>query len=397
MPDKTAVDAVSAVLDDLAAGKTPVIREEPESEISAPVAEGDTSGTDAEASGEGTEDAEEAGESAGEASAEEGQGEGDNGEGAEPEVNPRRADGTFKSKEEIAAEKAELAKAKKPAEEPAKKPAEGEQKPPEQKAKDPVNDPIPENLKKETRERMTSLVGLVKDRDAVIERQQVLFDALADTGASPEEFGQMLGYMRAVHSDKPEDLEFAYNLLNGELRALAIKLGKPTAGVDLLAEHADLQNLVEGGTVTREVANELALARARTADAAARAKATTQNTDAQAQAVEAGRQAMNALGARLQKDDPNYEAKKALTLKALGNKLSTLPPSQWVSEFVAVYATVQVTPLSGSANAGPGPATAGGTKPQPLRTNKQPTGNGTKKPTSAVEAMDAALNAKFGV
>lgn len=401
MAEQAALDAVNAALGDLATGNT---SSEPAAEtktdVQAAGSDADDTVVPANDSGDGAEggESDETGGDSGEGAGEEGEAaeaEGA-GEGGEPEVNPRRADGTFKSRAEIEAEKA--------AKKTAKPDDKGEQKPAEPKAKDPVNDPIPDGLKKETRERMQTLVTTAKEQQATIERQQVLFDAIADTGASPDEFGAMLGYMRAVHSDEPKDLEFAYNLLNTELRAIAIKLGKPTAGVDLLAEDAELREAVEAGTLPRNVAEELALSRARKAEATKRQQATTDQasqvrTDLQAAAA-AAKQQLNVLGDTLAELDPNYLVYKTEALKTLGDTLKNTSPDKWVETFRKHYRDAKTKILAAQAArpaGGGGAAPQGGTKPQPLRANKQPTGQGAKQPSSALEAMSEALHTRFGV
>lgn len=394
MAEQAAIDAMSAALGDLAAGNT--VKPADEVEVVVPDTGTDTGtvsddgkvATDAEKGGEGTEGEEDDGEEGGEEAAPE-------LPATEADIDKRRKDGTFKSKAEIEAEKAAIrdrdAKAAAGGE-PAKEPAKDAAKAP---VKDPVNDPIPDGLKGETKERMTKLVGLVKERDGVIEQQQILFDAIANTGADADEFGNMLSYMRWSHSDKPEDLEAAHQMLTHELRAVAIKLGKPTAGVDLLAEHPELVSAVEAGTLTRDVANEVAISRERTKQAAARTAAQAQNATqqqtSQQQAIDAGRQALTDLGITLSEVDPQYERLKPLVIQSLGSKLTTIPPSQWVATFRAEYKKVALLHAASAA-----PPQGGAQRQQPLRSNKQPTGQGQKQPSNGFEAMKASLSELAG-
>lgn len=385
MADKAALDAVSAALGELATSSNAA---EPEKTDENADATGNAeSVADSTDDSDGAEGGEESGEGSEEGDAGtdgEGSDDEDVGEPGEEEVDAngqktgrvRDAQGRFAKKEE----------AVKPEGDPAKKPAAEAPK----AGKDPVNDPIPDGLKKETRERMQSLVSIAKETQAQVEKQQVLFDAIANTGANADQFGMMLGYMRAANSDKPEDLQFAYDMLTGELRAVAVKLGKPIPGVDLVAEHKDLQEAVDAGTLSRDLANEMAVHRARKADQTARTAVTQQTTQQAQQERVAGVQALNDLEETLQAVDPLYAQKKAVVLKQLNGQLGKSPPGTWVKTFREAYNKVQIAPPVKS-------AVQPGNKQQPLRTNKQPTGQGAKQPSSAKEAMDAALAGKFGV
>src|SRR5262249_37376759 len=108
------------------------------------------------------------------------------------------------------------------------------------KQPDHVNDPIPPGVAEKTRERITYLAQTVNDLHAAAETQGAMVQAITDTGATPQEFGAMVGYLGAVHSDDPTRWEAAYQLLQSELRGLAIRMGKPLPEVNWLEGHTDL-------------------------------------------------------------------------------------------------------------------------------------------------------------
>src|SRR5690606_21079220 len=72
---------------------------------------------------------------------------------------------------------------------------------------DPVNDPIPDDIKGRTRERMQGLITSVKDtateRDKYKAERDEILAAIADTGASPELFGDTMAFLKHLHSNSP--------------------------------------------------------------------------------------------------------------------------------------------------------------------------------------------------
>src|SRR5262249_55792369 len=126
----------------------------------------------------------------------------------------------------------------------AKKP-EGEKKPEADDAKTKaVNDPIPENTPARTRERIQTLINTVKETDQTLGNYRELIQSISDTGVNESEFAEMLGYQRLVHSDNPEHLNIAYQVLQRELRGLSLRLNKDFPEVDFLADYQDLRDQV---------------------------------------------------------------------------------------------------------------------------------------------------------
>lgn len=264
---------------------------------------------------------------------------------------------------------------------------------------DPVNDPIPDEIKGRTRERMQSLISTVKTKDEQIAVQHQLVDSITSTGASPEEFGAMLGYMRWVHSDKPEDLKQAQQLLLSELEGISLKLGEAAPGINFLAKHPDLQQDVDNGQITQERAQEIALHRTRTANTEAQRTAvqTRESTAAAATAERnAGIAELNALGVSLNTTDPDY-AEKHDILKPVLTALGELPPTKWKAAFQRAYNAItpeQVEARRGlMQRRGAAPAKPGAPAGKPLRANKTPSGGEPNRgPTSLLDAISAAVD-----
>src|SRR5271169_4975674 len=154
--EKTVMDEVNAALGD-------AITPEPETEIEET---SDTEGGSEETGdteGSGEDSSEETSDTEAESEAEEGEPE--EGPNGERERNP---DGTWKAK----------------AAEPPKK--------------DHINDPIPENLKKDTSERIRSLIDTAKTVTAERDKFKTDFDYLVNgvqaTGTSPQQYGETLSW-----------------------------------------------------------------------------------------------------------------------------------------------------------------------------------------------------------
>lgn len=317
--------------------------------------------------------------------------ESEDGKDAEGDAE-RNADGTFKTKQKSEAPAGD-GKVGEPKLGPDGKPLPVAEDGKAKKA-DPVNDPIPEDVKGRTRERMTSLIAAVKEKDEMIGVQNRLFDSIKSTGATPEEFGAMLGYMRWIHSDKPEDLKQARTLLLSELEGLSLKLGEAAPGVDFLSKFPDLQEKVNNGQITIDDAQEIALHRQRTKVATDRTTAQQTQEQTAQQATQERNDAikeLNELGATLAGSDPDY-AQKHKMLKPVIDVLGAMPPKQWKAAFQNAYKALKL-PAAGAAPVVP----KGGTPPnQPLRGNKVPSGDSKRAPTSMLDAVSAAVDAASG-
>jgi hypothetical protein len=367
---KELLDAINAAVDTTDSSGTPATPEPPKTTETEPeekdddeaVSDDGGSGTDddgAAAEGEsGTPDGEGADGTDGAAKGVKG-GEGD--KGAEGGEKP-------KTDAEKAAEEAKAAAAKKPL--------------------DPVNDPIPAGVSERTRERITKLVDTVKSQAAEVQQLGQLFDDIQSTGMSPEELGSMLGYARARHHGTAEDKKTAYEFLKAELRALALELGQ-TDTVDFLADHEDLRAEVEENKISRERAQEIAIARAQRAHASEASTAAAAQTEQQ-RVYNAGRTALGNLGAALQKrDGAVYAAKKDIVVATLKPLLPTIHPSKWAQAFQQAYDNLKLpTPTPAPT---PTPTPTPTPSPTPLRPGT-PAGGKSRQPGSLRDAIDAAID-----
>lgn len=270
------------------------------------------------------------------------------------------------------------------------------------KPKDPLNDPIPNALKKETKERMVAVIDIAKQAtsraEAAERTSSELLGMIEQTRATPKQYGDALEYLALVNSGDPAQLERALQIMQAEVAAVARMLGKPVPGVNMLEGHQDLIDDLAAGRITVERANEIAAGRAQRAHMQSAHEAARQDarvTAEQAQAMRAGQRDLNELEKRLM-TDPAYPAKRGILIKALKPVFAKIPPADWAATFERAYkelpAPVAAVP-SGQARAVPSMKTAaadGGNTP--LRAG-QPSGSQAPAPTSLQEAIKQGINA----
>ncbi len=347
MAEKTVMDEVNAALGDAVAPATE------EEEVTTETPEGDEPEGDEPEGDEPEGDEPEGDEPEGD------EPEGERGPNGERERNP---DGTWKKVE---------AKA-----EPAKK--------------DHINDPIPENLKKETSERMRGLIEIAKtvtaERDTLKTDFDYIVKGIEATGTTPQQYGEALSWLKLFNSRAPEDQVKALELVETVAERLAMLLGKERTVGDPLKAHADLQEAVRLGKLSPDYAKEIARTRNgqqfRT-ELTTTATQQQQQQEAAAAEKEKARVDLNSLETTLKGTDTDFEAKKALLLPVLKPIFAAIPPSQWVPKFQEAYRNLKVN--------APAAKPKGIPANQPLRGGKQPAGGQTKAPSTMLEAVDAAL------
>jgi len=263
------------------------------------------------------------------------------------------------------------------------------------KEPDHINDPIDERLSERAQDRIRGLVAFVKERDEALQVQGALITSIQDTGASPEQFAEMIGFMRAANSGTPEGLEHAYQMLRTSLRTISVQLGKPLPEVDLMSDpaNADLAQAVKYGQITKGHADELAVAReqkkfsdAQRTSAAAKTKT---DTDAKTE-KDAAISDLNTLGQQLSKDDKDYQRKFDLIVPSLKAAFANIRPNQWKATFEAAYKAVKLPAVAApAAAAAVVPAVK---KPQPIRPVQPAGGAGAKTgPKSMLEALSSGM------
>jgi len=257
---------------------------------------------------------------------------------------------------------------------PSKEEGEGKKEP------DHINDPIPDDLKGRTRERMESLVKAVKERDEQLARvtaqRDELINTIRETGATPEQVGRMLSTLKLLNSPSIEDKKRGLAMLREDVESVAVLLGEDLGAPDLLDRYEDLKRAVELGEIDQKYARELALTRERDKRMRESAQHNEQLTRQQQEELRAANEALDALGRELQAD-PDYERKCAILIPRLRQEFARIPPRQWAPRFAAEYAKLKLPDQA---------------KPtaQPLRP-QQPAAPVKREPKTGLEAVNFAL------
>ena len=198
--------------------------------------------------------------------------------------------------------------------------------------------PIKEALEKAGVKDVTQLPQLVQHAADYKE----LIGMVQDTGATPQQYGMTLDYLKVINAANGGDraaAERAYEMVSGELAALAKLIGKEVPGLhDPLVEHPDLQQQINMGEISRGAALELASLRQAQALDSGRRQIETQRHDAQTE-QQRGIEGLNALGAELSAD-PQYAQKAPVLVAALRAMQETTPPAKWVETARRIYAGI---------------------------------------------------------
>jgi hypothetical protein len=274
---------------------------------------------------------------------------------------------------------------------------------PAAKKADPVNDPIPDDVKGKTRERMVGLVTVAKtltqERDTARASLKAFDDAIKETGADPDTFANHMTLLGAMLSTDPAQQREAIKLLRHQADRIAEDLGDTPAGKDPLEGHQDLIDAVEDGDMSKKHAIELAERRNRekasetrkTKQTAAESEAAEFNT-----AVDAAREDLNEYGAQLAEKDPLFKTKAAILLPAVQAMAQSTHPSKWLDAYKKMYANLKIAPR---AAVGGGQDTrqrvaAGTGDRQPSRPRQGAGGGAKPAPTSLEAAIDFGLDAE---
>lgn len=251
------------------------------------------------------------------------------------EEKPRGPDGKFlKQGEKEAAEETE----EKPTQrrEAARKP-------------DHVKDPIPKDTKQETADRIRALVRMNNELSSQLQTVTADFDTMINgikaTGAGPQQYGEVLNWMKLFYSNNLAEQKQAYELIESVAERMAMKLGVERKGSDPLAGHADLLAAVTAKQLTPEYAKQIATDR----------NSKRFNTELQTQADTVAQQQaqlaadtaraksdLTTLGTTLQATDPDYARKRALIVPVLKPLFRQLPPGQWKQAFETAYRNVVI-------------------------------------------------------
>jgi hypothetical protein len=265
----------------------------------------------------------------------------------------------------------------------------------EPKQPDAVNDPIPKDVKQETRARMQSLIDTTKEVTAERDKFKQDFDYLIQgvqaTGATPEQYGEALSWLSLFNSGNPADQVKALELIESVADRLATFLGKDRSVSDPLARHEDLKAAVARREITAEYAKEIARQRNgvafRTEISTSQQQRQQQETVA-AQTLQQARNDLTALEANLRAvDGAEYEAIKSQIVGPLKPLMAAINPSQWHAKFIEAYKMAKES----RAQMARAPVAPKIPANQPLRGGKNPAGGQARAPASALEAMTGAL------
>jgi hypothetical protein len=166
-------------------------------------------------------------------------------------------------------------------------------------------------LKGKAETRFREMAGTIKTQAqeleplrADAERGRRWEEMVLNTGAPPEQFGNALGYLAAVNSGDPVQMNKAFDTMVNELGWLAGQLGRELPGVvDPLAAHQDLAQEVQNGYITKDRALELA--RVRATDARRNEASTRTNEQAEQQRIyDQSMTDVASLNSRLKAEDP---------------------------------------------------------------------------------------------
>ena len=197
------------------------------------------------------------------------------------------------------------------------------------------------------------------------ERGRQWEEMVLGTKASPEQFGEALGYLTYINSGDPGKMNQAFDFMLNELQKLGSNIGREVPGlVDPLKAHADLAQAVHLGEMPRMAALEVAQHRMTAKHHADRETATTEQARQQ-QAHDKGMQDVSDLAARLEKEDPQFKEKLSVIAPVLDSIRRQSPPDQWASQIQDVYGRIQL-PSSPVASA-PAPVARPSVGAMPLR------------------------------
>lgn len=265
-------------------------------------------------------------------------------------------------------------------------------------------------LKGKSEERWRDLTGRLKEATTKIEQlggdeglQRLVRDAndqqewdrqLNQIGATPEQFGQAMGFIAAFNSTDPVILRQARDNLLKEVAVLDGRLGEKTDRHDPLAAHPDLVDKVGRGAMDEEDAIEVA--RLRTEAAARERREQDQGQQDQlAEQHQVGVRELSALGAALKTRDG--DAVFDAVMKSIGADLNamvgSMPVDKWTATAERLYGLgLQAMRARVNTNPSPAPPPRVGVR-QPIRQQHATRGAAavTKEHTDPMAAFDAGV------
>lgn len=267
-------------------------------------------------------------------------------------------------------------------------PAKADTKPADQAAKPEDDLSVPDGLSPRAQERFHALVERVKQREqeaTTIRNDLEQFrEVVKSSGASAQEFAQLIDYSRMVKSG---DLEGALRVLDDQRKQIALALGRPLPGVDALSQFPDLQQRVQAYQMDEQAALEIARARVSQQQIQTAQREQEMRGQSEQQAVAVRQQAISQIdrmGAEWARTDPDYARKEEIIGKQLPLIAQQFPPHLWPQQVAILYQAVSQMPAPAAKLSGPAP----------LRPSGQ--SGGARQPGSMLEAMEMGLGYSQG-
>jgi hypothetical protein len=250
----------------------------------------------------------------------------------------------------------------------------------------------PEGLSERAQARFAQMAERVKaipdlERRATEAETQLtqVRDMVSQSGLSPQEFTDMLGVGKLLKATDPASLEQALQRIDAIRSDVALRLGRDIPGTDPLAAHPDLKAAVDGMTLSREHAMEIARLRPK-AQQADTLTAEQREYQQHQQAIQTATTAMQtALESR--KAEPGWQSKMQAISAFLADAaklqkfVTDYQPHQWSSALMLMYDNLSAQPVAAP------PA-----GPQPLRPNNVRAGSQVVTgPVTAKSALEGAF------
>ena len=206
----------------------------------------------------------------------------------------------------------------------------------------------PEGLSERAKARFTQLAERVKEVPAleqkvteVTQQLESVRAMVAESGLAQEEFTDLLNMGRMFKSSNPQEMQQTMQLLDGLRADLAIRLGVDAPGVDVLAKFPDLAERVNGMTLSKEDAIEIAKLR--------NVNQTVQTTQKSQQEMQEFQQGVQGAAQRMdatlnQRAGQPGHAEKIAHVRAylsdparLQSFVTTYQPNQWEAAVLMMY------------------------------------------------------------
>jgi hypothetical protein len=204
-------------------------------------------------------------------------------------------------------------------------------------------------LKGKAEQRFREMAGTIKTLSQEVEPLRAAADRgeqwekmVLETKATPEQFGQSLGYLAYINSGDPAKMGQAFDFLLGELQVLGKNIGREVPGlVDPIQDHPDLAQAVTFGEMTRAAALELAQRRVAEQRSQEHTRVTTEQGLKKVE-WDNGIKALSDLSEKLKAEDPAFMDKVKVLAPLLDRVRQTVAPSLWAETVEDIYKRIEL-------------------------------------------------------